>query len=135
MENLYDYLPLLVLLGISLISSVNKAKKKKQQQRDVSATEEDESEPIFSFPRPVLQPEIVRAPDVVSKPMQKHQQTLGNARKPLTKSHVAESKLPVSSSQPAIVVEDEQNEPFLDASNREEVRRAVIYSEILAPKY
>jgi len=124
MENLYDYLPLLVILCISLISSINKAKKKKRDQRDTSDQTESDIEPVFM-------PENFPFPKENSMPASHFKPIITKS-----KSNKIQNYNPQQiNKQSEILVEEDIVCPLLDTSNIEEVRRAVIYSELLAPKF
>ncbi len=131
MDNLDKILPLLIIAAsfiLSIVSSARKAKAQKQEQQ---------TSPV----PPVKKPEVLRKP--VEKPVQKSVPV----RKGLDTKYRPENVEPVVSALNITNQSSEFSEPILQESNFEqesfafniqdvdEIKRAVIYSEILTRKY
>ncbi|MDR1561835.1 MAG: hypothetical protein LBS54_01940 [Dysgonamonadaceae bacterium] len=122
MDNLKEYLPLLVILLISLISQAFKPKKKKPDTETAPQAEKTEHDAWFDVPRvevkkPMSQPKIHRP---VTHPKPK-------------KSSYAEIKEATATAkrQATVVLSDEDTSPpFLNISDTDEIKKAIIYSEI-----
>jgi hypothetical protein len=115
MDNLKEYLPLLVILLISIVSQALKPKKK--QQPATTAPQTDSEEPDVWFEpqpavakTPVQQPKIYKPAAVRPKP----------------------EKTPAYAKRRENIMPDDEAEaePFLNAADTEEVKRAIIFSEI-----
>jgi hypothetical protein len=119
MDKLTDFLPLLVLLAISLVSQAFKPKKKKQETVFKPIVEEE--------PQPVV---VARPARVVLQPQIKHQTIKNVTHQPVQKSqHV--QKQPDA----PIMIQEEEPETFFNLADADEIKKAVVYSEILNRKY
>ncbi|MDR1371599.1 MAG: hypothetical protein LBJ17_00530 [Dysgonamonadaceae bacterium] len=120
MENLKEYLPLLVILVLSLVSQAFKPKKKKPETTPAPKVENNEPDVWFepvSVPKPASQ--------VVIPPKPKISQT--KTIKPSSLSILVQDS----------ILEEETviDDPFLNVADSEEIRKAIVYSEILHRKY
>jgi hypothetical protein len=114
MDNLSEYLPLLVLLLISIVSQVLKPKKKKPATD--SSPEVETATPVqVVFPR--------QKRDDVKKVFNTEPK------------HASHSGQKFQAPQQTFVYEEELATPVFDISNSEEIKKAVIYSEILNRKF
>ncbi|MDR3341060.1 MAG: hypothetical protein LBT25_13420 [Candidatus Symbiothrix sp.] len=127
MDKLSDYLPLIIII-ISILFSLLKRKKKKEYGHETTLPGKMPGEPIPVAPNIFDATRRVYQASVYDKPVEK--QVIG-------KTHQSHQKNQIQPSEDTFIqeVEEEPNEPYLDISNIEELKRAVVYTEIFNQKY
>jgi len=117
MENLSEYVPLLIIVVSIILSVVNGSKKKKAATHETRIPGVPPAEPYESEP---WLPEEIDLIDEQAK----------FASSPKIKPVSFSSKEKKSSSAKPSFPEDEISEPFINVSDADEIKKAVIYTEI-----
>lgn len=130
MDNIRELIPLIIILASFLFSYLSSSKKKKGN------VNLPEPESMFPNPMEVVKPEPEKtiAPHLQRKLenlLQKEQETQKQSTK---KSVMKESMKKKNSTVASIVFSEEVTEPFIDVSDHDEIKKAIIYSEIFSRK-
>ncbi|MDL2322615.1 hypothetical protein LJC52_01355 [Bacteroidales bacterium OttesenSCG-928-A17] len=120
MENLSEYIPLLIIAASVIVSAVSGSKKKKKGE--VSHETRIPGIPPVEYPSDDYKPQ----PEVISS---EKVQVNPRAYTRLT-THSTSSQR----DEKPIVLEEEYAAPFIDTSDLDEVKKAVIYTEIFTRK-
>ncbi len=129
MKNLSDYIPLIIIIASFIFSAITNSKKKgkKVTEKTLLPGESSRQNPPQETSSPVFAPVEKLQPN-----KKKIQQLLSEqTRQPIEKKQ----ETPLSKTDSLLVeIMEEPNLLQLDISDREELKRAVIYSEILQRK-
>lgn len=131
MENLSEYIPLLIIIASVIISSVSGAKKKKKGE----ISHETRIPGIPSVEYPTIEREPYQPEVSYSEPPRISNSTPESPR--VDPRIYNRQNFRATSSQEndkPLVLEEEYTAPFIDTSDLDEVKKAVIYTEIFTRK-
>lgn len=140
MENFSDLIPLLIILGSVIFSAISGARKKKPEVTHETRLPGNigDEERTFEGHRPPSAPPVREAYQTIQqfKHPEKRDSRTDSSRVP--SSHISSKKIsspaqtsPFASSP---IQEEGLGQPFMDVSNPDEIRRAIIYTEIFSRK-
>ncbi|MDR3218699.1 MAG: hypothetical protein LBU22_06920 [Dysgonamonadaceae bacterium] len=127
MNKLSDYLPLIIII-ISVLFSLLKGKKKKEYGHETTLPGKTPGAFMPLVPNVPESKKRVYQASVSDKPVEKQVPE---------KVHKAHKKNQIQPLEDTFTegVEAESNEPYLDISDMEEIKKAVVYNEIFNRKY
>jgi hypothetical protein len=128
MDKLSEYVPLLIILASIILSFARKGKKKRIETTALPNREDEYSPKTYSWD----EPEKVQEKPVEVKQVQK------KSIIPTPNRHVVTAKQGNVFSQkstPSFDWDEEPNDSYIDISDMDEVKKAIVYSEIFSRKY
>jgi hypothetical protein len=125
MDNIGDWI-YLIIFGIAAVAGLFKEFKKKTSP---TATPKPVAKKAENAAPPATKPAVKRASPKQSRPVEKQPA-------PFLTVDTLRDHNAIPDDEPILTEnEEEQNAPTLDAQNVDEIRRAIIYSEILGRRY